>query len=811
MTGSLSAYILYCTVLGDDGLPVVVWKQLWPSVKHQVVALFRASLEQGTLPEQWRHAKIIPLKKPDKPDYAVAKAWRPISLLSTLGKVLESVVAERISHAVETYGLLPTNHFGARKQRSAEQALMLLQEQIYAAWRGRRVVSLISFDVAGAYNGVCKARLIQRMRARGLPEGLLRWVEAFCSNRTAALQVNGQSTDAQVLPQAGLPQGSPLSPVLFLFFNADLVQQQIDCYGGSLAFVDDYTAWVTGPTAQSNRSGIETIINRALEWERRSGATFEAEKTAIIHFTRKAFKFDTHAFVIKGQVVEPKRHVKVLGMIMDSSLKYKEHMARASAKGLESAMELQRLRGLTPATARQLFTAMVTPVVDYASNVWMHACRYKRVGPINRVQRVGAQAIIGTFMTVATSIAEAEASIPSAQERFWRRAVKMWTDLHTLPSTNPLRNATKSIRKFKRFCRSPFYELATALNDIPVDELETISPFCLAPWAERVRTITDDDHTATGIDADTGPALRVAVSSSARNGLVGSGAVIEVPSENGQGSGRERHSFTLGPRAEQNPFSGELAAIAQALRCLPEIRNRSVEVLTSNKAAVLTLRNPRQQSGQQYVDSIHETIGALRDQGNAVTVTWVPVSSEHGLLKLAKDEARDATREGATPAAKFPRARSTTLGIARTKERADNKIPNNVGDFTKRIDGALPGKHTRQLYDQLTWKEANVLAQLRTGMARLNDYLYRIKAIASQQCACGHARETVDHFLFRCTRWTAFRTEMIQCTDTQRGNMSFYLGGKQRSDNDKWAPNMEAVQATIRYALATGRLENTRH
>ncbi|KZL63334.1 transposon i [Colletotrichum incanum] len=73
----------------------------------------------------WKHAKIIPLKKPGKDNYTLAKAWRPISLLATLGKVLESVVAERISHAVEFYGLLPTNYFGARKQRSAEQALLL--------------------------------------------------------------------------------------------------------------------------------------------------------------------------------------------------------------------------------------------------------------------------------------------------------------------------------------------------------------------------------------------------------------------------------------------------------------------------------------------------------------------------------------------------------------------------------------------------------------------------------------------------------------------------------------------------------------
>ena len=88
--------------------------------------------------------------------------------------MLESVVAERISHIVETHRLLPTNHFRARKQRSAEQALVLLQEQIYTAWRGRQTISLISFNVKGAYNRVCKERLLQRIKARGIPQELLR-------------------------------------------------------------------------------------------------------------------------------------------------------------------------------------------------------------------------------------------------------------------------------------------------------------------------------------------------------------------------------------------------------------------------------------------------------------------------------------------------------------------------------------------------------------------------------------------------------------------------------------------------------------
>jgi hypothetical protein len=95
-------------------------------VKYHVLALFRKLLEESSLPSQCRHAKFIPLKKLGREDYTIAKAWRPILLLATLGKVLELVIAERISHVVEMHGLLPTNYFGARKQRSAEQALVLL-------------------------------------------------------------------------------------------------------------------------------------------------------------------------------------------------------------------------------------------------------------------------------------------------------------------------------------------------------------------------------------------------------------------------------------------------------------------------------------------------------------------------------------------------------------------------------------------------------------------------------------------------------------------------------------------------------------
>ncbi|EFY94484.2 hypothetical protein MAA_10063 [Metarhizium robertsii ARSEF 23] len=528
-------------------------------------------------------------------------------------------------------------------------------------------------------------------------------------------------------------------------YTSDLVQRRIDANGGAIAFVDDFTAWVASPTAQLNRDKLQAIIDSALDWERRSGATLEADKTAIIHFTKTAKKLSHDPFTIKGRDIHPKDHVKILGVIMDRRLKYKQHIARAASKGLEAALELTRLKGLSTAAARRLFSASVAPVVDYASNTWMHAYRYRNMAPINRVQRVGAQAIVGTFLSVATSIAEIEASIPTARERFWKRAIKLWVDIHTLPKTNPLHRITSRVRKLYHCNRSPFHQVACRLKDVPLEELESIQPFALAPWENRVQAFNYENASK---ETEAKWDIRVAVSSSARNGVVGVGGVVRgTPFVDGNATSQE-FSFTLGLRTEQNPYSGELAATAHALNILPDVSHRRIALLTTNKAVALSLRNPRQQSGQEYIRHTYKGLSKLWRYGNGLLVFWIPSSGENDLLQLAKREARQATKEGAVPQKRFPRMKSTTLNLEKEKLNGERSLPDGVGKHSKRVDAALPGQHTRQLYDNRPWIERNILAQMRTDMTRLNNSLYRIHAAPSRHCACGHEQETVAHFLF---------------------------------------------------------------
>ena len=195
--------------------------------------------------------------------------------------------------------------------------------------------------VKGAYNGVYAPRLIQRIRVRRIPERQLRWIWAFCSQRLASLFLNRHESDVKELPFPGLPQGSPLSLVLFLFYNADLVERKILNREEAIAFVDNYIAWVVGRSIESNLSGIREVVNHALAWERRSGATFEGEKTTLVYFIRNAKKQSTTPINIKGVDVALRNEIKVLGVILDSALRFKNHIKNALIKGLKAVLTLR--------------------------------------------------------------------------------------------------------------------------------------------------------------------------------------------------------------------------------------------------------------------------------------------------------------------------------------------------------------------------------------------------------------------------------------------------------------------------------------
>ena len=160
------------TATGPDGITNRIIKACSEMLSDKLTPLFQACIDQVYHPRAFKTAKTITMRKIDKDDYTAPNAYRPIALLNTLGKVMESIMSKKITHIAETHRLLHDTQIGVRRGRATETALELLTEQIYQVWGqyNDKVATLLSIDVARAYDIVSHRRLIHNLRKRKIPK-----------------------------------------------------------------------------------------------------------------------------------------------------------------------------------------------------------------------------------------------------------------------------------------------------------------------------------------------------------------------------------------------------------------------------------------------------------------------------------------------------------------------------------------------------------------------------------------------------------------------------------------------------------------
>lgn len=147
-------------------------------------------------------------------DFTLVKSYRVISLLNCMGKILEKVVAERLSQFCETSAKLHPGQMGARKERYAIDAVAVIVHQVEQAWAEKELAAALFMDVKGAFDHVAKNQLIARMLELGIDGDLVRWTSSFLTNRKLQLTIDGHTNQDRII-DTGIPQGSPVSPVLF--------------------------------------------------------------------------------------------------------------------------------------------------------------------------------------------------------------------------------------------------------------------------------------------------------------------------------------------------------------------------------------------------------------------------------------------------------------------------------------------------------------------------------------------------------------------------------------------------------------------
>ncbi len=411
---------------GPDQIPNRILKAVAEWLIPHLHTIFNAGLRNGYHPHAWKQAITLALRKPGKDDYTTPKAYRPIALLNTMGKLLELVIGRRLSELAETNGLLPDTQMGARKGRSAETVLQLLTEQVHTIWNTpgpKKVATLLSLDISGAFDYVSHDRLLHNLRKRKIPEMLVRWVGSFLTDRTTTIKLfEGESEQLRV--ETGIPQGSPASPILFLFFIADLLEISNNeaLRVSSAGFVDDVNILTYGTSTERNCRILEEIHRKCAQWAVTHGARFAPEKYEVLHLTRSQKKFNLGiAPSFEGVRIDTKPYVRILGVQVDTKLRWGPHLAKTREKEASLLCAMSRITsstwGASFEKAKLVYKTVVKPALLYGAGVWYGPqgttlARKSVDRQLETTQNHFLRKISGAYRAVTGRVLEKETNIP---------------------------------------------------------------------------------------------------------------------------------------------------------------------------------------------------------------------------------------------------------------------------------------------------------------------------------------------------------------------------------------------------------------
>lgn len=766
---------------GEDGMPNSLWHKLIkvPVVLEVLDQLFNACIRSGYNPTHFQRSITVVLRKQGKSDYQLAKSYRPVALLNTLGKFLEAIIARRISYAMESEGLLPKSHLGGRRGVSTDHAIHIIIDRIKMAWgKGKAVVSLLMLDVSGAYDNVSHRRLLHNLRKRRLGQ-LAPWVKAFLSNRSTTIRMPEGMSDAFPTP-TGIPQGSPISPILYLIYNADLIEI---CGNGvtSKGWVDDACFIAQGDSERETIKKLRSACQKADQWARTHASVFDPKKYALVHFVNTQEVDPQYTpLPLQGHTVAATRTAeRYLGYWLDPELEFHHHREKAVGKADVSLQALRSLAGSTWGASlsamRRIYQAVVMPQMLFGVSAWYQPMVISKMKariisqPFVAIQKRATCLISGALRTTAAEALNAELYLPPIAIHMNRLVKETAVRLRTGPAfavpPTMLRRRPVEERDWSGWTpmEAQAWKTGGCLTAPPgtlASCWESRKTFVQAPWQAPPEVIIEDRDTAVKSHdhiLSKGPRERPLIlytDGSGIEGRIGAAAVVHLED-------RYAHS-QMGDDDTSTVYAAELHAIEMALALASESREpwaaraqNGLIIFADSQAALKALRQPRMPSGQVYLEGCLNLIKRHAAYGIRTELRWIP--AHQGVLgnELVDRHAKEAAQE--LEGSQNPNNRYIRLAAAAKRSiRREAKIEwerswtaEKTSRPTKRLV-EIPTKKTLDYWSGLRKATASILIQLRTGRVGLAAYLNRINRCESARCGCDLGNQTINHILLEC-------------------------------------------------------------
>ena len=225
--------------MGDDKTHNKLIKTAHPNLHKKIIQLFNLSLRTGEQPKQWRIDTIIPIPKP-KRDHSIPKNYRPIAISSCLGRLLQKIIASRLQAFCLTLGIFKHNQSGFQINRSTLNAFLPLYHNILLSNKYSSNTYILKTDFDKAYDSIWHAGLLYKLKHNYKLDGpILKWLHNFITQRSTYVQC-GTIKSKLKLQDIGVPQGSSLSPILYILYTNDFALSPTGIkYLSQSGFADD--------------------------------------------------------------------------------------------------------------------------------------------------------------------------------------------------------------------------------------------------------------------------------------------------------------------------------------------------------------------------------------------------------------------------------------------------------------------------------------------------------------------------------------------------------------------------------------------
>ena len=399
------------TAPGEDQIPYLAIRACADILAEPLKLLFNAILQTGHYPRCWKKGRVCNILKPQKAGDSPTH-FRPITLLNCLSKVLERLLTERATQWAERNKVLPPEQHGFRRGRDCREPLRTLTDSIWTALNRRHKLTAISLDFRGAYDRVSPEKLCERLSQNKIPSRLGAVIWSFLQDRTAAIQVQGEEYKFQ--PVRGLPQGSSLSPLLYVLYSSN-IPQYLPPSVKHLMYADDVILY-----QEHSNGGEEASLQSALDgiqsWCHENFMQLNEEKTQMTTF-RRIHDAASPNLSLGSHRLAHQDNLKYLGILFDRSMTFEAHVRekilQATRRLLGIRRMSRRLWGSSAYILRKLYLSCVQPLVTYGSSEsWVTGLNAQgREDRVDRITRLAALAITGLDQTTSLETASALAHL----------------------------------------------------------------------------------------------------------------------------------------------------------------------------------------------------------------------------------------------------------------------------------------------------------------------------------------------------------------------------------------------------------------